>query len=348
MSKMQNNNTQAYIEEDEINLKELFNVLKRYKMLILSITGLFGVLAISYVFLATPWWQADVTLEIGKYKDAKLNKEVYLENGSSVAQSLKVVYIDVLKHTKARNSKITSISSSKQNPQFIAIKALAKNNKLALDEIQKVINKLQDKHQKIIDEIIAKKQSKLDKIDRNILEIKQNKIPKIEEDIKYLQTVKLQAVNKKIITVKTDLKKSLKQKDEAILNISSLKNEASLAALRLAQIQGLEYKISENKIKLIDLDSEKKKIISSDIPSLKRDLKSLKDIDLAELKEKRKLVTLSMQPHNYHNTSVIGKVVTQEKAVKPKKKLIVIVAIITGLILGIFLAFFLEFLKEEE
>lgn len=58
-----------------------------------------------------------------------------------------------------------------------------------------------------------------------------------------------------------------------------------------------------------------------------------------------------MLPHNYKNTEVVGKIIINDSAIKPKKKLIVIVAFITGLILSIFLVFLIEFIrgfKEEE
>ncbi len=46
-------------------------------------------------------------------------------------------------------------------------------------------------------------------------------------------------------------------------------------------------------------------------------------------------------------TSLVGEITVSDKAVKPKKKLIVSVAFISGLMLSIFLAFFLEFIQAE-
>ena len=345
------NNTQ-YIQEDKIDLRELFSVLKRRKKLIWSVTGFFTLLTLTYVLVATPWWQVNATLEIVKYIDNSTGKEIYLEKGAGASERLKVKYIDVYKHVKDRSSKIESISSSKKNPQFIPIYALGKDNQLALSEIQKVIDDLQNRHQKIIDEIIAKKQSELDGIDRKIFQIEHYKMTDITEKVDYIKKVELPAIDKKMFTVESDLKKSITQKEEAVKNLSSLNDEASLAALRMAQIQGLEYKISENEMKLINLNTEKQKALSTTLPDLARKLEQLKKIDLAELQEKRKLTVLSMQSHNYHNTNIIGSIITQDKPVKPKKKLIVIVAFITGLMLSVFLAFFLEFLsgsrKEED
>ena len=344
------NNTQ-YIAEDKIDIRELFAILKRRQKLIWSIIVLFTLSAVVYALTVTAWYQANATLEIGKYTDNETGQEIYLEKGTGVSERLKVQYIDIYEHVKDRDSEIESIRSSKKNPQFISISALGKDNQLTLSEIQKVIDNLQNRHQKIIDEIIAKKQSELDGIDREIFQIKQHKMVNITEKIDYTKKVELPAIDKKIATVESDLKKSIKQKEEAVKNLSSLNNEASLAALRLAQIQGLEYKISENEMKLINLNTEKQKALSTTLPDLARELEQLKKIDLIELQEKRKLTTLTMQPHNYHNTEVVGNIITQDKPIKPKKKLIVIVAFITGLMLSVFLAFFLEFLrgmKEEE
>ncbi len=332
-------------EDDTIDLRELFHVLKKRKKLIWFTTALITLLALIYSLTLTPWWQVNSTLEIGNYIDHKTGETIYLENGEGVSERLKVQYIDVYKHTNDRDTKIISINSSKKNPQFISITALGKDNQLAETEIQKVIDDLGNKHQIIIDEIIAKKQSILDGIDRNIFQLKHLKITDITEKIDYIKKVELSVIDKKIATVESNLKNSIRQKDEAIRNLTSLNNEASLAALRMAQIQGEEYRISGNEMKLIDLNTRKQRLLATVLPSLKRDLERIKKIDLIALQEKRKLTVLSMQPHNYHNTEIVGSIIMQDKPVKPKKALIVIVSFITGLIFSIFLVFFLEFLQ---
>ncbi len=343
-----NNNTQ----NDVIDLRELFSVLKRRKKMIGIVTALFALLTLLYVLIATPWWQVNTTLEIGKYIDTKTGEEIYLENGEGVAERLKVKYIDTYKYAKDRNSTVQSISASKKNPQFITISVLGKNNQLAITKIKTVIDDLKNKHKMIIDEIIAKKKSELDSIDRKIMQIEKYKITNVVEQINYIKTINLPTIDKKIASIEADMQVILKQKEKSEKNLSSISNNnASLAALRLAQIQGLEYKISANKIKLIDMKSNKEKILTSTLPSLGRKLDELKQINLASFHEKYKLIKLSMQPHNYYNTAIIGEIITQNKPVKPKKKLIVIVAFITGLMLSVFLAFFLEFIggmKKEE
>ncbi len=350
MNQTTDSNSQT-VQNEVIDLRELFSVLKKRKKLIWSITTLITLLAIVYAFTATAWWQVNTTLEIGNYIDNKTGETIYLENGARVSERLKIQYINTYKHVKGHDVKITSINSSKSNPQFISITAIGIDNKHAVTEIQKIIDVLQNKHQKIIEEIIAKKQSILDGIDRSIFQIEHLEIPSINEKINYIKRVKLPFVDKKITSVESNLKNSMKQKDEAIKNLTSLNNEASLAALRMAQIQAQEYRISGNEMKLIDLNTKKQQLLSTILPALARDMERFQKINLASLQEKRKLTMQLMQSHNYHNTEIIGNIITQDKPVKPKKKLIVIVAFITGLMLSVFLAFFLEFLrgmKEEE
>ena len=341
------NNTQ-YIQEDKIDLRELFSILKLRKKLIWSVTALFTLLALVYVLIATSWWQADATIEIGKKGYDKEGLAIYLENGEGVQERLQVEYIDIFENIEDRDSLIKSISVSKKNPQFISITALGKDNTLALNDIQKLIDKLVTKHNKIIEEIVARRQSQLDGIDRSIFQLEHHKMANILESIDYIKKIQMPSIDETVATITADLEKSEKQRDEALKNLISLKNDASLSALRMAQIQNLEYKISANQIKLIDLNTKKQAIITTTLPAEERELAKLKKVELVSLQEKRKLILLSMQPHNYHNTAVVGNIITQDNPIKPNKKLIIIIAFISGLMLSIFLVFFLEFIRSSE
>ena len=75
-------------------------------------------------------------------------------------------------------------------------------------------------------------------------------------------------------------------------------------------------------------------------------------VEITKLEEELNTLKSLMKPYNYKNTEVIGNIILNDYAVKPKKTLIVIVAFVTGLILSVFLVFFLEFIrgirKEDE
>ncbi len=71
------------------------------------------------------------------------------------------------------------------------------------------------------------------------------------------------------------------------------------------------------------------------------------------LNYQNQLLNLKIQINNYKNqlnnitkSHLIGKIQINNYPVKPKKKLIIVVAFITGFILAIFLVFFIEFIKD--
>jgi LPS O-antigen subunit length determinant protein (WzzB/FepE family) len=112
-----------------------------------------------------------------------------------------------------------------------------------------------------------------------------------------------------------------------------------------------------------DLQDQIKTIINIDIKNLQRSKENLLDdqirkiqyaLDVTlrnkklDLTEQIKKAQYNMSSLNVQNSKLVGEYVVYDYPVKPKKKLIVIVAFITGLILSIFLVFFLEFIRAEK
>ena len=77
-------------------------------------------------------------------------------------------------------------------------------------------------------------------------------------------------------------------------------------------------------------------------------LQAISDIENQLLTINEKIVNLKAKVSsvNIKNTQIIGKIKKKDSPIKPKKKLIVIVAFITSFILSIFLVFFIEFIKS--
>ncbi|WP_457593303.1 Wzz/FepE/Etk N-terminal domain-containing protein [Hydrogenimonas sp.] len=59
-------------------------------------------------------------------------------------------------------------------------------------------------------------------------------------------------------------------------------------------------------------------------------------------------IELSLSPLNIKHTQMVGGVVTYDRPVKPKKKLVIAVAAVTGLMLGLFAIFLLEMFSTEK
>ena len=75
---------------------------------------------------------------------------------------------------------------------------------------------------------------------------------------------------------------------------------------------------------------------------------TLETTTINDLIERKKLVESMLLPHNYKNSEVIGRVITNDHPIKPKKRLIVAVAFIAGFILSIFLVFIMNAFRKEE
>jgi len=314
------NNMQRY-EEDSIALRELWEVVVKRKYVIVIVTGIITLLAVIYVFVKTPMYEAKALLKIGSYKVNTNNKNdtYFLANAQPLVTELKVVFIDKFKNIKNKKEEISSISVVKKENHFIKVKALAINNEKAIQEVKKLLTYIQVKHQKILDDIKAKKELKIYNIDANITQIKTNKVLLLDKNINSLKE-NINSFQKELVGLKKKIKSA----------------SPSFLVLLLVERKNLRESILKYKNSL--MNAENKKSV-------------LETITINKLNEDKALITSTLLPHNFKNTEVVGEILTNNHPVKPKKKLIVIIAFITGVMLSIFLTFFLEFIsstKKEE
>ena len=261
-------------DEDEIDLRELFTTIARYKKFIIVFTLLVTLLAAAYAFLKKPVYEIQADIQVGYISGSNSNAKLYMiepyalkiyiknnfDNSDDPDKTLPKVTVDLMKKSKdILNLSIEDISNEAA--------------KKYLDTIMSAVKTEEDK------KLLAYTQNIQDQI--NIL---QEQKKRIEEQIpliyKELRRIKDSFIYQTLLT-----------------NIQKMNNDVLNIKLR---IQSLEEKIS---------------------------------------------------PLNLTRTSFIGNVKQHDHPIKPKKKLIIVVAFITGLILAIFLVFFIEFIKsmkEEE
>ncbi len=282
---MQNNT--LYIQEDKIDVGELFSVLKRRKKLIWSVTVLFILLVLVYVFVAKPVYEVKVAIEL-----AQIDKKP-VQNTIDLKQKVEIVFEVNAKGKKIEFPLVSGVSLPKITKNIMFIQAQGHDNDTAKQKLQEVINfiiTIQDKEL------------------NSFTNIQQKRLALIEDGI----------VQNKQIGI--EIKKDITNYKEKILNIS--KQDAALAGIYAIEI-------GKKQTELNDAISK-----------------------IHELKNKKNDFELSISPLKIHKATTIGKIEVLDKPIKPKKKLIVIIAFITGLMLAVFLAFFLEFLrgskKEEE
>ena len=300
------------LEEDEIDLKELFKTIWAKKIFIIIFTLAITVLATVYAYSKTPIYEAKALLEIGEYKKNPVDDAVALE------KKLSTIFIDMEKNLKDKTSQISNISVVKGLKNFLEIKSESTSNEEAKNEILKVLTFVQNEHEKILDDVKKQKEMELRNIDLQISDIKSKSVDlidkKIENNIKNLKS----------------LEEQLKQIDENLKKIDSL--NPSLAALKLMEKRDITNSINTITIQNFELESKKDELLTT---------------NLYTLEESKKIIELSLLPHNYKNTQIVGEIMTNDFPTKPKKKLIVAVAFVTGFIISIFLVFLFNFIKQN-
>lgn len=300
------------LEEDEIDLKELFKTIWAKKIFIVIFTLVVTILAGFYAYSKTPIYEAKALLEIGEYKKNPVDDAVALE------KKLSTIFIDMEKNLKDKTSQISNISVVKGLKNFLEIKSESTSNEEAKNEILKVLTFVQNEHEKILDDVKKQKEMELRNIDLQISDIKSKSVDlidkKIENNIKNLKS----------------LEEQLKQVDENLKKIDTL--NPSLAALKLMEKRDITNSINTITIQNFELESKKDELLTT---------------TLYKLEESKKIIELSLLPHNYKNTQIVGEIMTNDFPTKPKKKLIVAVAFVTGFIISIFLVFLFNFIKQN-
>jgi LPS O-antigen subunit length determinant protein (WzzB/FepE family) len=306
------------------DLKGLFTTLWLSKRIIFIITFLSTLLAIIYVLYKTPIYEAKALIEIGNYKidtNNKSNDKVLLNNSTELIEKLHYIYIDAFKNVEDRKSKISALALTKKSKIFIEITAEGISNKLAKQEIQNLLKNIQTEDNAILKNVKSYREVEIANIEEKINNIKNQKVTIIEQKIE---------IEKKR---RSELQNQILEINKIIKNLETEK--PTLVALQIMQKNILINSIATINKNILDLQNKENNLSISQINSLI---------------EKKKILELMLLPYNYKNSQIVGKILTNSYASKPKKSLIIAVAFVLGLILSIFVILFLEFvvsIKED-
>ena len=306
---------EKYLQEDEIDLRELFKTIWDKKVFIIVFTFVITLIAAIYAYNKTPIYEAKALVEIGEYKLNSTTKNS-IDDATALEKKLTTIYVDMEKNLKDKTSEISNIAIVKGLKNFLEIKSEATSNEEAKNEILKVLTFVQGEHEKILDDVKKQKEMELRNIDLQISDIKSRTVAlidkKLENSAKTLE----------------NLQEQLKLVDENLKKIDTL--NPSLAALKLMEKKDITTSINTLTVQNFELESKKDELLTT---------------SLYNLEENKKIIELSLLPHNYKNTQIVGEIMTNDFPAKPKKSLIVAVAVVTGFILSIFLVFVIQFIQ---
>ncbi|RXI33802.1 hypothetical protein CP964_05145 [Arcobacter defluvii] len=312
----------ADILEDEIDLKELFKTIWNKRVFILIVTSVITLLTIVYVNIKTPIYEVKALIEIGTYK-TETNQNISIDDADILAKKLSTIFIDLRKNINDKEFEITKTIPLKGMKNFIEISSEAKSNTDAINGLNEVIEYIKKDHLLILNDIKEKNEAELKNLELTIKNIKEDKIVNIDKKIElYTQNI-------------LNLEEQMKYVTEVLQNITKL--DPSISALKLMEKRDISNAIIENKSTLFDLTEQKENLLN---------------VQINKLLERKKLFEALLLPYNLKNSEIVGKILVDDKPIKPKKLLIIVVAFVTGFILAIFAVFFMQFInnmrKEEK
>ncbi len=408
---------QIYRPDDEIDLRELWQTVRKRKRIVFITVVLFLTAAFLYILLAKPVYQAEATIEIGK-ELVKVNGGTlvarYFDNANNIKRYIDVQYDTAGKYRKKGSTAyIEKVSIDKRAAGFLTITALGQNNASAVKMLQKPINEIYTKHIAIMKSILENKIGAIDDIKQQINYDTNVLLPQLKSSLNSFQTVETKKIDdqikfiktKKIPALETNIKefeKEIIDKEQSIKNMQlyitkTAKKHPSFAAMTASKISNFKNSITHLRMQIIDFHSRiktlqyattpnlnttnetktlqyattpnlnttnetktvqygtipdlkaaKNRLLKEIIPAKQTAIKNIESVTIPQLKLKIKQIQAHMKAPYIVMTHIVGKIYTHTKPIKPKKKLIIVVALITGLIFGIFLVFFLEFIGNVD
>ncbi|MCI6641378.1 MULTISPECIES: CmeU family protein [Campylobacter] len=311
------------------------------------------------------------TRYIDLLKDVE-GKDVDVKSVNEIKNNNKFFSIEVLgksneKAVKMIDEMIQSVSDEHKK----IIDGYISSQKVKLANIDRQIKFLQNnKIVEVQSQIDNVKQIIIPKLDKQIKYAQETTIPFAKQDLKNIDDIILKNIEEKIKLENDNLKKyttelntiksnNAKQNTnlEFTINLNQLitsaksnlieleKNKNSIITITRPQMQA---RIDELEMTyLSNLQIEKEKALNDTLPALQRDLTNLQTNELEKLLDQKTVIELALKPFNYKNTSIVSQIITSKHPEKPKKLIILAVALLAGAMIGIFWVLFADFMKKR-
>lgn len=264
----------------------------------------------------------------------------------SVSDEHKKIIDGYISSQKVKLANIDRQINFLQNNQIVEVQTRIDNIKnITIPRIEKQIKYFQDTTIPL-----AKQDLKnIDSVSLNNIEAKikleNYNLKKYEEE---LNNLKKNNMNKKVdltlvVTTEHNLNQLITSSKSNLIELEKSKNDiiASTKPQMQARIDKLET------IDLPNLQIEKEKVLNDTLPALQRDLTNLQTNELEKLLDQRAVIELTLKPFNYKNTSIVSQIITSKHPEKPKKLIILAVALLAGAMVGVFWVLFADFMKKR-
>ncbi len=254
---MQNNNPNNYLQEDEIDLKEIFKFLINSKKLFIAITLVITTLGAIYTFQKVPEYKSTALIEIGGYNTFS-NEEGLIEPGKDLIQDLKINFI----YKSSVDALIFRLIEKKLLQIEYISPSAEKNNNLLNEIVEYIVNR----HSLLLSNNTQKTENQIESLN-NQIEFRKKTIFTQNEADKLRISNQIESLNNQIEAVKLRISnqiESLNNQIEFRKKTIFTQNEAD--KLRISdQIESLNNELPITDLKINALN----KVIIEDEDNLK-------------------------------------------------------------------------------
>ena len=340
---MQNNNPNNYLQEDEIDLKEIFKFLINSKKLLIAITLVITTLGAIYTFQKVPEYKSTALIEIGGYNTFS-NEKGLIEPGKDLIQDLKINFI----YKSSVDALIFRLIEKKLLQIEYISPSAEKNNHLLNEIVEYIVNR----HSLLLSNNTQKTENQIESLN-NQIEFRKKTIFTQNEADKLRISDQIESLNNELPI--TDLKINALNKviveDEG--NLKLLASNPDLFLQRAAQSPTLNQVIFSYNNQLIDLEAEKTNL-SQEKDALELELKLLESRDsesddifnLSQEKDALELELKFLMNQNLTSTQLVGEILINEVATN--KALPIFLSFIFGLFLSSVVIFINNSLKASK
>ena len=260
---MQNNNPNNYLQEDEIDLKEIFKFLINSKKLIIVTTLIITFLGAIYSFQKTPIYKTTALIEIGNYELDEYN-QMAIEPAEALIKELTINFIH-----KQREGNLSKIQFNSIEDRLIQIASASPSSVQSEKLLNVIIGYIENRHSLLLSNYIQKTETELT-----------YKIKNLNNQIKFINT---KLYNQIEFTKSALLIRNKDEKFRISNEIESLDNQIEFTkSVLLIRNKDEKFRIS-NEIKRLN----------STLPSLDTKIESLNKIINAD---KDNLLLLKSNP----------------------------------------------------
>lgn len=248
---MNENNEKTILQEDEIDLRELFLNIWEQKLFIFIFTTAITIISIVYAYSKTPIYEVTSNIQVGFIGEELItNPEVLQKKTEAYFQAM-----DSKQNSIEFISKVTEISQPKTVKDFITIKTEAHSNDNAMERNKEVVKYIQDLNNQKIQQYMSDIRYQIINTKKDIENINNFEKINVLNEINKIKTQEIKQIDEKIERLKTQDIAKLKEEIEKIKQQDLKKIDEKINLLKTQDVPRIENQIKfllENKIKQID------------------------------------------------------------------------------------------------